>query len=66
MVNAVMEYICMMQNISTILPIYYTRSLQLSEHLVALLHEDGSLIDQLVNDSLGRLLLVDHSGCLTH
>lgn len=33
---------------------------------MALLHEDGSLIDQLINDSLGRLLLVDHSGRLTH
>lgn len=33
---------------------------------MARLHEDGSLVDQLVNDSLGRLLLVHHSGRLAH
>lgn len=40
--------------------------LQLSNHLVALLEQDSGIADELVNDSLGRLLLVDNGGNLAH
>jgi len=40
--------------------------LQLRNHLVALRQEDSSVINQFVDDGLGRLLLVDHGGGLTH
>lgn len=40
--------------------------LQLGNHLVALLHPGDSVVDKLVNDGLGRLLLVDNGGALAH
>lgn len=41
-------------------------SLQLSKHLVALLHHRTGLRDHLVNNSLGGLLLLDDSSNLAH
>ena len=40
--------------------------LQLSNHLVALLQQSSSISDELVHDSLGRLLLVDNSRHFAH
>lgn len=40
--------------------------LQLSNHLVALLEQDSGISNELINDSLGRLLLVDNGGNLAH
>lgn len=40
--------------------------LQLSNHLVALLEQNSGIPDELINDSLGRLLLVDNGGNLAH
>ena len=50
------------------IPCYYTRhnTLQLSNHLVALLQPGSGVGDQLVDDSLGRLLVVHNSGNLAH
>lgn len=43
-----------------------SKHLQLSKHLVALSQEDSSVVNQLVDDGLGRLLVVNDSGSLTH
>lgn len=43
-----------------------SKHLQLSKHLVALRQEDSSIVNQLVDDGLGRLLVVNDSGSLTH
>lgn len=40
--------------------------LQLSEHLVALGEKNSSIVDKLVDDGLGRLLLVDDGSDLAH
>lgn len=40
--------------------------LQLGEHLVALLKQSSSVSDELINDSLGGLLLVNDGGDLAH
>lgn len=45
---------------------YFIYSLQLSNHLVALLQQNSGISDELINDSLGRLLLVDNGGNLAH
>lgn len=45
---------------------YFIYSLQLSNHLVALLQQNSGISDKLINDSLGRLLLVDNGGNLAH
>ena len=43
-----------------------SHNLQFRNHLVALGHLNSGIVDQLVNNSLGRLLLVDHSSGLAH
>lgn len=43
-----------------------SKHLQLSKHLVALCQEDSSVVNQLVDDGFGRLLVVNDSGSLTH
>lgn len=40
--------------------------LQLSNHLVTLLDPGNSIVDKLINDSFGGLLLVDNCGTLAH
>lgn len=42
------------------------KNLQLGNHAVALVQDLSSIVDQLVNNGLGRLLVVDHSSGLTH
>lgn len=42
------------------------RYLQLSKHLVALGQKNGCIVNELINDCLGALLLVDHSSDLAH
>lgn len=41
-------------------------NLQLGNHLVAALHPGNGIVDKLVNDAAGRLLLVDNGGALAH
>lgn len=42
------------------------RYLQLGKHLVALGQKNGGVVNELINDTLGGLLLVDHSSDLAH
>lgn len=42
------------------------KDLQLGNHLVAALHPGDGVVDKLVNDGAGRLLLVDNGGALAH
>lgn len=44
----------------------YKRHLKLGNQLVALLDPSNGIVDQLVDDGLGGLLLVDHGGGLAH
>jgi len=48
-----------------LVPAIITR-LQLRNHLVSFLDPCNGITNQLVNNSLGRLLLVHNGGCLTH
>ena len=43
-----------------------TKCLQLRNHFVSLLNPYNGITNQLVNNSLGRLLLVHNGSCLTH